>query len=329
MNYCQLVTAERYQIYALHREGFSQRAIACSLDRSASTICRELRRNRGQHGYRPMVAQRLSDRRRISAHKHRKITPMIFQWIKQLLQQELSPDQISHYLKQNKGLSLNRTSIYRLIHLERAQGGRLFRHLRIVSKPYRKRYRSIDERGQIQDRISIEARPAIVDTKQRVGDWEGDTVLGKRHKSALLTLVERKTLFTIMVKLGGKRADLLSEALIKSMSAFKQRVKTITFDNGWEFSYHQKIAKALKADIYFAHPYSSWERGINENTNGLIRQYFPKGTDFNQVSEQQVALVMQRLNQRPRKTRGYRSPTELFLGKSVDLLAQQPVALIT
>ena len=207
--------------------------------------------------------------------------------------------------------------------------GRLFRHLRIVSKPYRKRYRSIDERGQIQDRISIEARPAIVDTKQRVGDWEGDTVLGKRHKSALLTLVERKTLFTIMVKLGGKRADLLSEALIKSMSAFKQRVKTITFDNGWEFSYHQKIAKALKADIYFAHPYSSWERGINENTNGLIRQYFPKGTDFNQVSEQQVALVMQRLNQRPRKTRGYRSPTELFLGKSVDLLAQQPVALIT
>ena len=193
----------------------------------------------------------------------------------------------------------------------------------------RKRYRSIDERGQIQDRISIEARPAIVDTKQRVGDWEGDTVLGKRHKSALLTLVERKTLFTIMVKLGGKRADLLSEALIKSMSAFKQRVKTITFDNGWEFSYHQKIAKALKADIYFAHPYSSWERGINENTNGLIRQYFPKGTDFNQVSEQQVALVMQRLNQRPRKTRGYRSPTELFLGKSVDLLAQQPVALIT
>jgi IS30 family transposase len=271
----------------------------------------------------------MSDRRRRRAHKHRKVTPVIWQWIKQLLQQELSPDQISHYLKEHKQVSLNRVSIYRLIHLERAQGGRLFRHLRIVSKPYRKRYRSIDKRGQIPDRTSIDARPAVVEARQRIGDWEGDTIVGKRHKSALLTLVERKTLYTVIVKLTGKRADLLTVALIDSLSGFKQWVKTLTFDNGWEFSFHQKIAKALKADVYFAHPYASWERGINENTNGLIRQYFPKGTDFNQVSEEQVALVMQRLNQRPRKTRGYRSPTELFLGQSVDLLTQKTVALIT
>ena len=329
MTYSQLAREERYQIFSLHNEGFSQCAIAHSLDRAPSTICRELQRNRGKNGYRPMVAQRLSDRRRRRAHKHRKVTPVIWQWIKQLLQQELSPDQISHYLKEHKQVSLNRVSIYRLIHLERAQGGQLFRHLRIVSKPYRKRYRSIDERGQIPDRTSIDARPAVVETRQRIGDWEGDTIVGKRHKSALLTLVERKTLYTVIVKLTGKRADLLTVALIDSLSGFKQWVKTLTFDNGWEFSFHQKIAEALKADVYFAHPYASWERGINENTNGLIRQYFPKGTDFNQVSEEQVALVMQRLNQRPRKTRDYRSPTELFLGQSVDLLTQKTVALIT
>lgn len=329
MTYSQLAREERYQIFSLHKEGFNQAAIARSLGRAASTICRELQRNQGQHDYRPTVAQRLSDERRRSVYKHRKITPEIFHWIKQLLQQELSPDQISHYLKRHKHVSLNRASIYRLVHLERAQGGQLFRHLRIVSKPYRKRYRSVDERGQIQGRISIDARPAIVEARQRVGDWEGDTIVGKRHKSALLTLVERKTLYTVIVKLTNKRADVLTEALINGLSNFKQWVKTITFDNGWEFSFHQQIAEALETDVYFAHPYASWERGINENTNGLIRQYFPKGTDFNQVSEEQVAQVMMRLNQRPRKTRGYRSPTELFLGKSVDLLAQKPIALIT
>jgi len=329
MTYSQLAREERYQIFSLHKEGFNQCAIARSLGRAPSTICRELQRNQSQHGYRPTLAQRMSDRRRREAHKYRKITPVIYHWIEQLLRQELSPDQISHYLKREKHISLNRASIYRLIHLERARGGRLFRHLRIVSKPYRKRYRSVDERGLIQGRVSIDDRPAIVEQRQRIGDWEGDTIVGKRHQSALLTLVERKTLYTVIMKLSGRRAEQLTPVLIKGLSRFKQWVKTITFDNGWEFSFHQQMAEALKADIYFAHPYASWERGINENTNGLIRQYFPKGTDFNQVSEEQVALVMKRLNQRPRKTRGYRSPIELFLGQSVDLLTQKPIALIT
>ena len=277
----------------------------------------------------PTLAQRLSDQRRRSANKHRKITPQVDQWIKRLLQQELSPDQISNYLFRYKNLSLNRASIYRWIHLDRAHGGRLYRHLRIVSKPYRKRYRSVDTRGPIADRISIDARPSIVDSRQRIGDWEADTVLGKRHKSAILTLVERKTLYTVIMKLTSRRADALNEALVGALSGFKQWVKTITVDNGREFSYHQDIAHQLEAVVYFAHPYASWERGINETTNGLIRQYFPKGTDFNLVSEQRVAAVMKRLNQRPRKTRGYRSPLELFLGQTVDLLTEKPVALIT
>jgi IS30 family transposase len=161
----------------------------------------------------------------------------------------------------------------------------------------------------------------IVDQKLRIGDWEGDTVMGKGRKSALLTMVERKTLYTIIVKLNGKHADLLADAAIKALRPLKDRIKTITLDNGLEFAEHERIAKSLNADIFFAHPYYSWERGINENTNGLIRQYFPKGTDFRSVTDNEIKQVMDKLNNRPRKTRGSRSPNELFRGLRKDLLA--------
>ena len=169
--------------------------------------------------------------------------------------------------------------------------------------------------------MDIDDRPPVVDRRNRIGDWEGDTIMGKGRKSALLTMVERKTLYTVIVRLTGKRADLLAEAAIANMKSLKSKVKTITFDNGLEFAEHERIAEELEADVYFDHPYASWERGINENTNGLIRQYFPKGTDFNQVTDEQVKFVMARLNNRPRKTRGGRSPSELFMGQRVDLLA--------
>jgi IS30 family transposase len=171
--------------------------------------------------------------------------------------------------------------------------------LRIASKPYRKRYGHYDRRGKIKNRVDIDKRPALVDRRNRIGDWEGDTVI---------------------VRLKGKQADLLSKAAVTAMSHLHAKVKTITFDNGLEFANHEDIAKGLGADVYFAHPYSSWERGINENTNGLIRQYFPKGTNFNEVTDEQVARVMERLNQRPRKSRGCRSPNELFMGLRTDLL---------
>lgn len=194
--------------------------------------------------------------------------------------------------------------------------------MRIVSRSYRKRYGHDDRRGKIKNRVGIEARPAIVEKRSRIGDWEGDTVvIGKDRKSALLTLVERKTLYTVIARLTGKRADLLAETAVNVMKPMKHRFHTLTLDNGLEFAQHEQIARELKADIYFAHPYASWERGINENTNGLIRQYFPKGTDFNQVTDDDIAHVMERLNNRPRKTRGCRSPNELFLGQHVDLLA--------
>ena len=320
MNYHQLTENERYQIYALLKAGRSQKEIAEILCRSPSTISRELKRNRGMRGYRPLQAQQLSDHRRSTGHKAVKVTGEVRKWIDQLVRQELSPQQVVDYLRRHKGLSLHHETIYRLIYADKAADGDLYTHLRVASKPYRKRYGHYDRRGKISNRVDIDERPAAVAQRRRIGDWEGDTIMGKGRKSALLTLVERKTLYTVIARLTGKRADLLAKAAVASMKALSAQVKTITFDNGLEFAEHEAIAEGLGADIYFAHPYASWERGINENTNGLIRQYFPKGTDFNDVTDDQIQAVMDRLNNRPRKTRGCRSPNELFKGQRVDLL---------
>jgi len=321
MSYTQLTDYERYQIYILLKANYSKKEIAINLERHISTIYRELQRNTGKRSYRPKQAQSFTDSRRQNAYKARKLTDKIIGHIKTLIKQELSPEQITGYLLKHKGLRLHHETIYQWVYTNKAQGGQYYKHLRVMSKAYRKRYGSYDNRGKIKDRVSIDERPSIVDKKSRIGDWEGDTIMGKGHKSALLTLVERKTLYTVIVKVNGKQAISLAEKMIDNMIPYKNKLKTVTFDNGLEFSAHQLIARELNTLIYFAHPYASWERGINENTNGLIRQYFPKGTDFNEVTEQQIQFVMERLNNRPRKTRGYKSPNELFLGQQVDLLA--------
>jgi len=321
MTYYQLTESERYQIYVLKKAGTSQQKIAELLMRSPATISRELKRNKSGRGYRPHKAQCLSDNRRRKAAKRRKITVKVRQDIDRLIRQELSPQQVAGYLMREQKLSLHHETIYQLIYTDKANGGDLYKHLRVASKPYRKRYGSYDRRGRIPNRTGIEMRPLYVEDRARIGDWEGDTIIGKGKKSALLTLLERKTLYTLIVKLKGKNAEALAQAAIKVMHGLKEKVKTITFDNGLEFASHEKIAAALDAKIYFATPYCSWERGANENVNGLIRQYFPKGTDFNDVSHAEVAAVMARLNNRPRATRGFKPPNELFLGQRVDLLA--------
>lgn len=321
MSYNQLTENERYQIYSLKKSGHSKAEIALLLSRHPATIGREIKRNTGLRGYRPGQAQKLSDVRRRSAPKSKKLSNAVNGQIEILLRQELSPQQVVDYLAKHADISLHHETIYQLIYRDKACGGDLHTHLRIASKPYRKRYGSYDRRGKIKNRVSIDERPGVVDRGNRVGDWEGDTVIGKGRKSALLTMVERKTLYTVIVRLTGKRADLLAEAAITHMIHLKDKVKTITFDNGLEFAQHEVISEGLDTNIYFAHPYASWERGINENTNGLIRQYFPKGTDFNQVTDDQIQFVMDRLNSRPRASRGGRSPNELFLGQRDDLLA--------
>lgn len=321
MKYTQLTEGERYQIYGLLKEGFTQKAIARNLERHPSTISRELKRNKGLRGYRHQQANRFAMERRCQATKHIKLTAEVQSWIRTLIKQDLSPEQVSNYLERHRGLRLHHETIYQFIYRDKTNGGELHKHLRIANKPYRKRYGKYDRRGQIVNRVSIDERPNIVDKKSRIGDWEGDTIIGKGHKGALLTLVERQTLYTVIIPLKGKNAQKLKQAAIEALTPLKERVLTVTFDNGKEFAEHEQIAKALKADIYFAHPYSSWERGINENTNGLIRQYFPKGTGLRDVTIEQAQMVMDRLNNRPRKTRGGKTPNELFMGLQVDLLA--------
>ena len=321
MSYTHLTENERYQIYSLKKAGLNQKEIAEHISRSAATVSRELRRNKGLRGYRPKQAHKLAEVRKKKAYKAKKVTLRVLLCIEILIRQELSPQQVADYLARYAGVELHHETIYQIIYQDKAQGGDLYQHLRVASKPYRKRYGRYDRRGKIKNRVCIEERPLIVDERSRIGDWEGDTVIGGGRKGALLTLVERKTLYTIIVRLNSKHAGDLAQAAVDAMMPLKDKVHTITFDNGMEFAEHETIAKRLDADIYFAHPYSSWERGINENTNGLIRQYFPKGTDFNQITDDDVQWVMDRLNNRPRKTRGCQSPNELFMGQRVDLLA--------
>ncbi|MGK0404118.1 MAG: IS30 family transposase [Alcanivorax borkumensis] len=194
MSYNQLTENERYQIYILKKAGHSQVDIAEKLERHPTTISRELRRNKGLKGYRPGQAQKLTDARRNEARKARKVTDEVQKQIETLIRQELSPQQVATYLERQKIVSLHHETIYQLVYADKANGGDLYTHLRVASKPYRKRYGSNDRRGKIKNRVSIDERPAVVDRCNRVGDWEGDTVIGKGRKGALLTMVERKTL---------------------------------------------------------------------------------------------------------------------------------------
>jgi len=320
MNYEQLTQEERYQIYGLIKAGYNQKEISESIKRSPSSISRELNRNKGRKGYRPKQAHNMAEQRRKLAEKKIKITPTVKALIDTLLV-TLTPEQIAGRIKLETGLSLHHESIYRYIYQDKSAGGKLYKYLVRASKKYRKRYGTYDKRGQIVNRVSIEERPDVVDKKSRIGDWEGDTVIGKGRKNAFVTMVERKTLYLVVKRIESKHADITAGALIESMMPLKDSVLTITLDNGKEFAQHERVSEQLGADIYFAHPYSSWERGINENTNGLLRRYFPKGTDFMALSETEIEAAVYALNHRPRKTRGFKTPYELFTGQSEKLLA--------
>ena len=312
MKYKQLTQEERYQISALLKAGHDQSEIAMILNRDKSTISRELQRNTGLRGYRPMQAQRLADERRQSKVKTR-ITDTAWTNVERLLRQDWSPEQISLWLKAEKQMSISHEWIYQYILQDKHYGGDLYHHLR-CQKQRRKRYGSYNRRGQIIDRVSIDDRPAIVDRRSRIGDWELDTIIGKNHQQAIVSLSERKSRFTLIHKVERKTAQCVSRAIIKLLKPFSDQVITLTSDNGKEFAEHKKIADKLNAKFYFAHPYASWERGLNENTNGLIRQYFPKGSDFTNITQKEINQVMQKLNNRPRKCLGIKTPNQVFLG---------------
>jgi len=321
MTYKQLTIEERYQIKAYLKTGMSPKGISIELGRHPSTITREIKRNTGKKGYRPKQADEFALKRRTTALKTIKMTQKVKENIEKLIRQELSPEQVCIYLEEHRKVKLHHDTIYCFVAEDKAKGGDLYTFMRHLHKTHRKRYGSYQKRGRIKNATSIEERSDVIENKERIGDFEGDLIIGKHHKSAIYTLVERQTLYTIIIKLTGKNASDLADKIIPVLKPIKDRIHSITYDNGLEFAEHERVSKRLNLETYFAHPYSSWERGINENTNGLIRQYFPKGTDFNDVSEEEIQHVMDRLNSRPRKTRGGKQPIELFLGEAVDLLA--------
>lgn len=310
MNYKQLAREQRYQIYALKKAGQNQSQIALVVGCHKSTISRELRRNCGQRGYYPLIADKTAQQRHREAYQPR-IRAETWQQVELLLGQQWSPEQITGWLKLNRQPSVSYERIYLYIYADKRGGGTLHSHLR-SQKKQRKRYSGYVRRGQIPNRVSIEERPKIVASKGRFGDWEADTIVGARHKGGILSIVERKSKLTRLSKLTTKAAAEMRHACVALLAPLAARVHTITVDNGKEFCDHKHIAAGLQARIYFAHPYASWERGLNENTNGLVRQYFPKKYEFARISEKKLQQVEDLLNNRPRKTLGYRTPNEVF-----------------
>jgi IS30 family transposase len=318
MAYTQLTREQRYQIRALLKTGHSQMEIAKAIEVHKSTISRELRRNRGQRGYRPKQAHHMAMARRGQGRK--RIDAATWAVVERLFREDWSPEQVSNRLRQDHDIHISHEWIYQYILADKQAGGDLHLHLR-CQKPHRRRYGRHDRRGKLPERPSIEERPEIVEKRKRIGDWEVDTILGKGRRQPLVTLTERKSRLTRIYKPAQKTAQLVADAVIEMLRVWKERVHTITSDNGKEFAQFQRIGEALKAVVYFAHPYASWERGTNENTNGLIRQYFPKGMDLSKVTPEAVAAVERRLNDRPRKCLGFRTPNEVFYG------TYSPVAL--
>jgi len=313
MSYTQLTEVKRYQIYTLLGNGFTQMSTAQQLNVHPSTISRELSRNRGARGYRPKQANKAALQRRHEAPKAHRMNKSMQSRVAEYLRLEWSPEQISAFLRSEGGDWVSHETIYQFVLEDKKNGGTLYKHLRHARKKRKKRYGGSDRRGEIKDRVSIDNRPKRIEKRDRIGDWEIDLVIGKNHKGAIVTIVDRLSLMTLIAKVGSKHAELVTKATTSLLRRYKRHgAHTITADNGKEFSGHKEISKALDVDFYFAHPYSSWERGTNENTNGLIRQYLPKGTEFESVNEEKCQFIMERLNNRPRKCLGYRTPNQVF-----------------
>ena len=316
MSYTQLTQEQRYQISALLKMDHNQTEISEVIGTHKSTICRELGRNCGQRGYRPKQAHHKALCRRNHGHFH--ILPETWDLIETKLRLDWSPEQISGWLQRLYAIQVSHEWIYQHILVDKQAGGELYRHLR-CQKKRRKRYGSYDRRGKLPNRVSIEERPVIVEQRQRIGDWEVDTIVGKGHHQGIVTLIERKSRFALLSKVEQRTADKVSKAMIDLLLPVSDRLHTITADNGKEFAEHERVANELQVDFYFAHPNAAWERGANENMNGLVRQYIPKKCNFASVTNVELIHIMKRLNHRPRKCLDFMSPSEVFFDQSVAL----------
>jgi len=324
MSYTQLTEEERIEIYALKKAGMKQCQIARQLGRHPSTICNEFKRNTGQRGYRPKQAHNKAIQRRKEKVSQR-IKATTWAQVASLLRLGLSPEQVCGRLALENQATVSHERIYQYVYEDKAQGGDLHTFLR-CQKKRKKRYGSHSRRGIIPNKVSIDERPEVVEKRRRIGDWEGDTIIGKGRSGAIVSLVERTSRYTLLKQLPSKHAEPVCAAIVDMLKPFKGRAITITFDNGLEFAKHETMSKALDASIYFAHPYHSWERGLNENTNGLVRQYAPKHKTFEHVDDALIDMVEYKLNHRPRKSLGFKTPHEVFFDTSQRLTE---IALVT
>ncbi|WP_288843491.1 IS30 family transposase [uncultured Deefgea sp.] len=312
MDYQHLTQNQRYQIQILFAEDFGPTAIGKRIGRHKSTISRELNRNSDEQGYRAAKAQNRYYLRLQAKGVERQPWRLVWnEWAVPLITEGWSPAQISGVFA-NSEYPVSHEWLYQRILADKRAGGTLYKHLR-CQKLRKKRYGKPDRRGLLKNRVSISERPAEVETREEEGHWEADLVMGSAHQGALVTLVERKTGFMKTLAVPNKEAKGVTKAVIRMLKPLGDKVKSITFDNGKEFAGHEEIAKALNAKCYFADPYSSWQRGSNENTNGLIRQYYPKkNSNFSKVTRKEIVNLEKRLNNRPRKRLGFRSPAQVF-----------------
>lgn len=299
-SYRRLTWHDRTIIMNMSKAGKSQTDIAEALGVSVGTISRELRRNSSPFGYIPMFAHILAFARRYFIKRRFKISDSVLETLKVYLSKKWSPECIANTVLKGK---LCYQTIYNFIRSNPEYSKLLF-----FKRRYRKRSAIRDARGQISNRTGIDERPKIVDRRSRYGDFEGDLVVGANHKGALLTLVERKSRYLYASKLESKCAEETAFGIVRELDGVK--AATLTLDNGLEFASHQSITQALGTKVYFAHPYAPHERGTNENTNRLLRRYFPKKTDLRKVSEAEVKTAVDELNSRPRKCLNWKTPKD-------------------
>lgn len=308
MSYQQLTEGKRYQISLLVAQGCTPAEISRQIGVHRATVGRELKRNSQEGVYCPDRAQQQTLSRRSTSIKYQ-IPNDTLVYVEWALSLDWSPDQISAVGKRI-GYPVSHEWIYRHVAADKASGGQLYKHLRQGHKRYRRGKNS--KRSVIPDPVYIDDRPAIVEERSRIGDWEVDTVMGKQGTGAIVSLAERTCRLYLIRKLEAKTAEAVADAMIDMLKPYAAHVHTITADNGSEFVAHKKVAEGLDADFFFAHPYAAWERGLNENFNGLLRQYIPKGTDLREVTDEKIAVVQQRINLRPRKCLGYLQPQKVF-----------------
>ncbi len=313
MSYKHLTLKERYHMHAYRSAGYSQKEIAEQLGVHPSTISREIKRGTGLGGvYFPFGSDNRAKERqkKKSQQANLKLTQEMLLLIYHYLKKDYSPEQIVATLAQKHNSSISYVTIYSHIHHDKFRNGTLYLHLR--QKGRRRKKYGTGRKNRIKERVSIEQRPSIVDDKIRIGDFEADTIIGKGRQGAIVTIVDRKSMYLKLSSPVNKKSTIVAHEMVRLLAPYKQKVHTITTDNGLEFAAHKSISEKLKCDYYFCHPYSSWERGLNENINGLIRQYIPKGSSFDHLTLKEIQKIENKLNHRPRKSLGWKTPYEVF-----------------